>query len=321
VTTPVLLITFALLATLAGPLLKGRGWVDRSPRLGILVWQALTASIVVSVILASVSLALPVMPVLGGLADFLQACAMVLRAQYSTPGGAVVSMAGAVMAFVLGARVLYCLAIEVMSARRDRKEHIGSLSLVSRRDPTTDVLVVDHAVPTAYCLPGRRRDIVFTTAALRVLDEQQRQAVLRHELAHLHGHHHLVLIGANAWVRAFPRIPIFAMARVELGRLVELAADDRAAAGNDSRLTVASALVRLAEAGHAPASALAASGTATLVRVRRLAAPAAPLHRARVALTMVAATAMLALPVAVTATPALATVQAQTCPVEFPQSV
>ena len=63
-TTPVLLITFALLAILAGPLLEGRGWVDRSPRVGILVWQALTASIVVSVILAGVSLALPVMPAL-----------------------------------------------------------------------------------------------------------------------------------------------------------------------------------------------------------------------------------------------------------------
>ena len=319
-TTPVLLITFALLAILAGPLLEGRGWVDRSPRLGILVWQALTASIVVSVILAGVSLALPVMPAIGGLADFLQACAMVLRAQYSTPGGAAVSTAGAVVALVLGARVLYCLATEVMSARRDRNKHIGSLSLVSHRDPATNVLVVDHAVPAAYCLPGYRRDIVFTTAALRVLDEQQRHAVLRHELAHLHGRHHLILMGASALARAFPRLPVFAMARAELGRLVELAADDRAVAGNDSRLTVASALVRLAEAGHAPASALAASGTATLVRVRRLTAPAAPLHRARVALTMVAATAMLTLPVAVAATPALATVQAQTCPVELPQN-
>lgn len=317
-TAPVLLIAFAVLATLAGPRLGRRGWVDRSPRLGILAWQALTVSIVVSVILAGVSLALPVMPAIGGLADFLQACAVVLRAQYSTPGGAAVSTAGAILAFVLGGRVLCCLSSEVMSARREQRKHLESLSLVSRRDPVTGVLVVDHAVPAAYCLPGRRRDIVFTTAALHALDAQQRQAVLRHEVAHLHGRHHLVLAGAQALVRAFPRIPVFAVARAELGRLVELTADDRAAAGNDSRLTVASALVQLAEARHAPTSALAASGTATLMRVRRLAAPAAPLHRARVALTVAAATVMLALPVAVAATPALATVQAQTCPVEFP---
>ena len=117
-TAPVLLIAFAVLATLAGPRLGRRGWVDRSPRLGILAWQALTVSIVVSVILAGVSLALPVMPAIGGLADFLQACAVVLRAQYSTPGGAAVSTAGAILAFVLGGRVLCCLSSEVMSARR-----------------------------------------------------------------------------------------------------------------------------------------------------------------------------------------------------------
>ena len=222
---------------------------------------------------------------------------------------------------LVSARVLYCLTAELLAARRDRSSQLGSLSLISHRDPVTGMLVVDHAAPAAYCLPGRRSEIVFTTAALDALDEEQRHAVLRHEQAHLRGRHHLVLSGADALTRAFPKVPVFVVARAEMGRLVELIADDKAAAGGNNRLAVATALVRLAEAGGAPASALAASGTATLVRVRRLAVPAAPLRGARVALTVVASAAVLALPVGVAATPAIASAQAQTCPVEFPQAL
>lgn len=318
-TAPLLLLAYAVLAAAAGPLLRTGAWADRSPRLGILAWQAVTASVVLSLVLAGLALAMPVMPATGGLADFLQACAVVLREQYATPGGAALSAAGAAAALLVLGRVLYCLGAELLTARGDRLEQLGSLSLISRRDPATGTLVVEHAVPAAYCLPGRRSEIVFTTAALDALDEDQRSAVLRHEQAHLRGRHHLVLGGADALVRAFPRIPVFVVAREEMGRLVELIADDRAAAGENNRLAVATALVRLAEAGGAPASALAAGGTATVLRVRRLAAPAAPLRRMRAGLTVLAAAAMLALPLGVAATPALASAQAQMCPVEGPE--
>lgn len=317
-TTPLLLATFAVMATVGGPLLRQGTWADRSPRLAIFAWQALTTSIVLSVILAGLALAVPVMPTTGGLADFLQACAVVLRQQYSTPGGAVLSTVGATVALMVLGRVFYCAVAELLSARGDRLEQLRSLSLISRRDPATSMLVVDHPVPVAYCLPGRRSEIVFTTAALEALDAEQRSAVLRHEQAHLRGHHHLILGGADALVRAFPKVPVFVLARTEMGRLVELIADDKAAAGENDRLVVATALVRLAEAGSTPTSALAASGTATLVRVRRLAEPAAPLRRMRVGLTVAATTAMLALPVGVVATPAMASAQAQMCPVELP---
>ena len=318
-TVPLLLVAFAVVAAATGPLLRRGSWVDRSPRLGIFAWQALTVSIVVSLALAGLALAMPVMPTTGGLADFLQACAVVLRQQYSTPGGAALSTAGAAVAILVIGRVLYCLVAELLTARGERLKQLGSLSLISRRDAATGMLVVDHAVPAAYCLPGRRSEIVFTTAALGALDEEQRNAVLRHEQAHLRGRHHLILGGADALVRAFPKIPVFIVARTEMGRLVELIADDKAAAGENNRRAVAPALVRRAEAGGAPASALAASGTATLVRVRRLAAPAAPLRRARAVLTVAAAIAMLAVPVGIAATPAMATAQAQMCPVELPE--
>lgn len=320
-TAPLLLVAFAVVAAVGGPLLRRGSWTNRSPRLGILVWQALSVSVVLSLVLAGLALAIPVMPATGDLADFLRACVIVLREQYSTPGGAILSTTGAAGALLVLGRALYCLVLQLLTERGDRIKQLASLSLISRRDSATGTLVVEHTVPAAYCLPGRRGEIVFTTALLETLDEEQQNAVLRHEHAHLRGLHHLILSGADALVRAFPKVPVFIVARAEMGRLVELAADDKACAGENNRLTVATALVRLAEAGRTPASALPAGGTATQARVRRLASPGAPLRRTRITMTIAAAAALLALPVGIAATPAIATAHAQTCPVERPETI
>ena len=313
-TAPALLILCAILAAVLGPRLRSGNWADRSPRLGVLVWQALTLSAVLSVVLAGLALAVPVLPATEDLAALLQACTMVLRAQYATPAGALLSGAGAATALALLARVAGCLVAEWLAARRQRNQQLQTLSLIARRDPACGVRVVEHPVPAAYCLPGRRRDIVFTSTALGVLNEDERNAVLRHELAHLRGRHHLVLGAAGALERAFPRVALFGVARSEMGRLVELAADDRAAADGSGRLAVARALLRLTEAGRAPASALSASGTATVARVRRLTAPPVPLRRAGAGFAASAAVAVLAAPVAVSVAPAIAAAQARFCP-------
>lgn len=81
-----------------------------------------------------------------------------------------------------------------------------------------------HRLAAAYCLPGRHRRIVITNATLDALDGTQLDAVLAHEHAHLTGHHHLVVGGADARRRAFPRVPLFRHAHAEISRLVELAA-------------------------------------------------------------------------------------------------
>jgi Zn-dependent protease with chaperone function len=318
VTAPVLLLLFAVLAASAGWLLQNARWTVGAPRLGILTWQALTGSVVLSVVLAGAALALPAMPAAYSLAGFLQACADTLRERYSTPGGAVLSTIGAAGALLVVLRLSYCLIAELLTARKGRQEQLGSLALVSRRDAKAGILIVDHAAPAAYCLPGRRSEIVFTTAALEALDEAERNAVYSHELAHLRGRHDLVLIVSSALARAFPGIPVFSQARVELGRLVELAADDSAAAGN-SRISLATALVRLAEAGATPSAALGAGGSDALLRVRRLAAPATPVRTGRALLTVVAAVGMLVLPLGVAAAPAAASAQATMCPVSLDQ--
>jgi hypothetical protein len=72
-------------------------------------------------------------------------------------------------------------------------------------------------------------------------------AVVAHERAHLVGRHHLLVTLAGVPAEAFPRIPAFCHARVQVARLAELAADD-AAAQRSPRLTVAGALLTLSAA-------------------------------------------------------------------------
>lgn len=316
---PLLLLTYAVAAAAMAPLLSGGTWSDRSPRVGILVWQALSVTIIASIAFAGAALAVPAMPFTSNLADFLEACVMTLQEQYSTPGGAFVTTVGAIIAGTVVVRVGFCLGAELVSVHRARKQQLQSLTLLGRRDSSGQFLVVEHAEAAAYCLPGRHNEIVFTSAALGALDEDQRAAVLAHEKAHLDGRHHLILAAANAIHRAFPRVPAFRIALTELTRLIEMDADDRAARSS-SRLTVATAVVRLAEAGPTPSMTLGAGGTSALARVRRLACPTAPLSALRAVLTVSAAATMLLVPLTLAITPAVSSAYAQTCPTGFPAS-
>ena len=316
-TAPITLVAFAVLAATLGPRLLARSpWPDRSPRMGILAWQALSFSVVAAVVLAGAALALPAVPFSTDIAELLSACAMALRAQYATPGGAAGSATGAVLAITVLARAGYCLTAGLVTAARERRRQLDALTLIARPHERCDAMVVDHSAAAAYCLPGRRQQVVLTTAALAALDKDQLAAVLAHERAHLRGRHHLVLAASAALARAFPRIPAFRDAHRELTRLVEMLADDVAARRND-RLTIATALVRLAEAS-APAAALGAGGSTCLARVHRLVAPAQPLGATRSLLAAVATAALLAIPVAVVAAPAVVAATADLCPIDFP---
>jgi Zn-dependent protease with chaperone function len=314
VIAPVSLIVFALLLALLGPVVLRRSpWPERSPRVGIAAWQALSASLVLTVLLAGVALAVPAIPWTTNLAELLRACAMALREQYSTPGGAVVSATGAVAAVIVLGRVTYCVARGLRNAARSSKRQLQALTMVAWPHSDYNALVVEHPAAAAYCLPGRGRQVVLTTAALTALDHDQLSAVLAHERAHLRGRHHLILAAADALQHAFPGVTAFREARNNLYRLVEMLADDTATREAD-RLLVATALVRLSEHTATPAAALGAGGESALGRVRRLVAPAQPLGIKRTALATLATGALLALPLFFAIAPASAAGTMPPCP-------
>ncbi|MFI6685702.1 M56 family metallopeptidase [Streptomyces sp. NPDC050485] len=309
----VLLLSYAVaVGTLASVLLPRAGWVPRAPRLGIWVWQAACGTVVVSVALAGLAVAVPTVPVSGGLADMLHACVLALRAQYAAPGGAALAASGAVLAVSLLGRLGWSLAAALTTARRARSRHAAALLLVGRHRADLGVTVLDDVRPAAYCLPGHGHRIVLTSAALAALEPDALKAVIAHERAHIRQRHHLVLGLAEALHHAFPRLPLFVTAELEMRRLVELAADDEATARTGA-LTLAGALVELAGAG-APAAALAASGGQVAGRVRRLLGPQRPLGQAASWELGLVAGALLALPLVVAAEPAVAAVGMNACP-------
>jgi Zn-dependent protease with chaperone function len=311
------LLAFALLgATVAPRLLARAAWVERSPWVGIALWQGLSASVFLATVLGGLALALPAVPLSDDLAVLLSACGAALRAQYETPGGASASAMGAALALGALGRITYCLALGTRQARAQRRRQLHSLAVLARRDDHIGAVVVDHDVPTAYCLPGRGRHIVITSAVLDTLGTDEVAAVLAHERAHLLARHHLLLAVTESFRRAFSWVPLFRRAHSEVSRLVEMHADDIAARSSE-RLTLVTALVRLAEASN-PAGALGAGGPTSLARVRRLMAPQRPLGATRAAGALIAAALLALAPMAIVAAPAATAVTSQLCPVEFP---
>lgn len=316
-TAPAILLGYALVVgTVGAGLLQRSRWPQRSPRTGILAWQALTTSVVLSVILAGIALALPTLPLTADLASWLHACALALQAHYATPGGAITATAGAVLAALVTARVLYCLGAGWAAARRRRARQRRGVRLIAHRHADSDALVVPHDVAVVYCMPGRRGQVVLTSGAIDALAKTELSAVLAHERAHLRMRHDAVLTVASALRAAFPFVPAFRRALAELARLVEMQADDAAVRDGDRR-ALATALVTLAGAPH-PRGTLAAGGETALARVRRLALPAEPLGPARTVLVVSAALAMLIGPLLIAAAPAAAAAAMDYCPILFP---
>ncbi|MGW9028090.1 M56 family metallopeptidase [Streptomyces sp. NPDC055722] len=301
----------ALLAVLVPALLVRGNWMERAPRLGVWVWQALTVSALASVALAGLVLAVPTVPVSGGLATMLQACVMALRAQYARPGGAAIAATGTVVAVAVLGRTAWCLAGALLQARRERSRHAHMLAMVGKTRPDLGVTVLDDDRPAAYCLPGYDNKIVLTTAALTALEPRALKAVIAHERAHIRGRHHLVLAFAEALERAFPRVPLFRTAAVQTRRLVEMDADNAATVHTDA-LTLAGALLEMAGT-RGPAGGLAAGGDVAR-RVRRLLGPQRPLGRLALWGGALLASAVLILPLVLAAEPAVAAMGINACP-------
>lgn len=309
-TVAVVLALYGAFAAVVIPrLLRGAAWTDRAPRLAIAMWQAASASVIVSALLAAFAVAVPASVVGHGLAGLFEACAALLGddATLNTTS----TRLGLIAAGLVLVRLAYTGGAVLLGARRARRRHAEALAFLGRHDTGLDAMVVDYEERMAYCLPGRNGHAVITTGALRSLAPEQVAAVLEHEQAHLRGRHHLVLAAAEALARAFPGVPLFGQARVQVARLVELLADD-VAARLHPRVHIAAALVRLAT-GRVPAYALGAGGETALTRVRRMLHPHAPLDRRERLAGLLAVAVLLAGPATLAAAPGVGVFLAHHC--------
>jgi Zn-dependent protease with chaperone function len=190
---------------------------------------------------------------------------------------------------LVGARLMIAVVQVVIANRRRRAHHrmvvdlVGVGNDVALAQPcarTRDLRILDVPQPLAYCLPGVRSRVVVSEGTLTTLADDEVTAILTHERAHLRARHDLVLEAFTAVHAAFPRLVRSASALGAVQLLVELLADDAAvrAAG---RAPLARALVACAS-GSTPSGALAAGGTSTVLRVRRLAGGRIPRRGGRI---------------------------------------
>ena len=250
-----LLLLAVVLAT-AGPRLLARArWAEREPVLALGAWQCLVVAVLLCCGIALVLTVAAAWPTAHAL--LFSGAPDGVAAAYVFPPGRNWAVAAACLFAVGGLRTALALGSEVRSARALRRRRARELSrqapelpsglarAARRRRPSGERLVVlENAHPGAWSLPGPRSRLVVTTGALHRLGDRELAAVLAHERGHVRARHHWLLQCAEALGNGFPGAEIFRLFREQVGRLVELAADD-SAARRHGRMATALALVEL----------------------------------------------------------------------------
>lgn len=218
-----LLVTLVVCTLLVVPLARAR-WVWRSPRTGILLWQMLALTWVLCAVGAAFAI---------GLSPYGRDIPTALgrwMAGVPAPAGftvphAVVLAAGFVLSVGMVAAVFWSW-VRVLGVRR---RHRDLLTLVAREDSgLPGVLILDHPLTVAYCLPGLRARVVLSSGALSALSSQELAAVLAHERTHARERHDLVLLPFTVLRRLFPRVRLASAAVDAVTLLVEMRADEGA---------------------------------------------------------------------------------------------
>ena len=289
-----LLLLGVLLAEPASRALAAAAWPARDPVGALLVWQSVGLS---------GGLALLGAGIVYGLAPFGRSLLEALAAvPHAVSEGRLVEqlhvshVIALVAALALGLRLLGVLAATTLRTLRVRRRHRNLLDVLGTPWPAAPgAQVLDHPVPVAYCLPGRSARLVVSVGALTSLDPPEVRAVLAHERAHLRERHDLVVLPFVAWGATAPFVRGMVCAQIAVAALVEMRADDVAAA----RVAPAELSTALRTVGgSAPAGALSSFACALDRRIDRITSPPRPLPRPLWALVRLAAVALAAAPVA-----------------------
>jgi hypothetical protein len=301
-----LLVAFGVTAgTWGASALAQARWTTRAPRLAIAAWQALASSVLLSIAAAGAALAIGFQHVRGDLAQLLHLCAENLKHGYASPAGTLLASVGLVTLGCLLARTGWCALSTWRHEAAGRRARVAVLDLVGQAGIIPGALVLNHPSPYAFCVGGRHRRVVVTSALLETLDQRELEAVLAHESAHLRQRHHLALMICRTTFRTLaPLFPAFRDVMPLMRLLAELSADDSARRRIGAE-PLQSALLRLVRV-PAPSGTLAASASDVEARLLRLGRPKTGLPRHRAFLTGVTIAGLAVVPLALAVAPALA---------------
>ena len=287
-----------LLASVAPGQLARSSWPSRAPSYALLLWQALGLSAGLLAVLVTLTVGLAPAG-----ATHAAAARALLGGDANLPWWSLLALGVGIA--MLG-RLLSVLLVSTGRTLHARHRNRVIVDLVATRNPLlAGTHVVDHDVPTAYCLPGLRPRVVVSRGVLDLLREDEVRAVLAHENAHVEQRHDLVVLPFVALRATLPRSAGVRTAQEQVALLVEMLADDRAARSHPPAV-LARALCKVG-ATHAPLAGPShppgdsppgqpADGTGTLRRANRLVSPGPPLPRAGRLAVLGAAALVLALP-------------------------
>lgn len=260
-----LLVTLVLCTVLVRPLARAR-WVWRSPRSGILLWQMLMLTWVLCVVGAAFAIGLSPYG-----RDIPSALGRWLDGDSQPAGFTAMHTVVLVTGFALTAGLVIALGWSWVRVACIRRRHRDMLSLVAREDADLPgVLILDHPLTVAYCLPGLRAQVVFSSGALSMLTEQEISAVLAHERTHARERHDLVLLPFAALRRLLPRLRLVTIAAEAVALLVEMRADEGACQAQGAG-SLAHALRRFSHvAVSPPPGAIGIADSAMDARLSRL---------------------------------------------------
>jgi Zn-dependent protease with chaperone function len=284
-----LLVLGVALAEPVSRALAAAHWPARDPVGALLVWQAVG--------LAG-GLALVGAGAVYGLAPLAPDLAAALVVLVADPAALLTigtdHLVGLALGVALAAWLLGVMAATTARTLRARRRHCDLLDVLATPWPAVPgAHVLDHPTPVAYCLPGRRARLVLSVGTLEALDPAQVVAVLAHERAHLRERHDLVVLPFVAWGATAPFVTGMVRAQVAVAALIEMRADDVAAA-HTRRAELACALRTVGSAS--PAAALSSFVLDLDRRLIRITAPPAPLPGLVQAMVRLAAAALVAVP-------------------------
>jgi hypothetical protein len=236
-------------------LMAGMTTFRRAPRAALVVWQSTS----VAAVLAALFAAPAALPHVIGPTNQLAGDA------------AQIAVALTVTGLIAGRLILsaHRVGTRLRANRRRHRRLVDLLAVPPGEDSShaAHMRVIEHPTPTAYCVPGVRRRVVLTQGTLDALPEDQLEAVLAHERAHLRARHDLILEFFTVVHEAVPRFVRSDAALREVTLLIEVLAD-RSAVRATGVLSTARAIVGMATGGVKPEGTLAMSESPSAARLR-----------------------------------------------------